>query len=245
MTNKLRTLSTVLAILLGQWLLGSAALAGPMTGLYSLSNHPDGSVAPPLYGLRLDGLFGDASQEFTFDFDHAQSDMKLDFDGTSIHIFGTAWGGEDTGSGHTGAELWNIDFTYSVDAFTSFTDINSGAGVKVVNTQDGAASGNTGTISSATRTFNLVDKSSSDDFTFAFAPGHRGVTGLSGWGWLNHCPADGGTGAGSCDDHYVSSDWLFTAEKIPTVPEPGSLILFLLGLLGLERMQRLAPRKVS
>ncbi|MCA9283509.1 MAG: hypothetical protein KDA30_15905, partial [Phycisphaerales bacterium] len=53
--------------------------------------------------------------------------------------------------------------------------------------------------------------------------GHRGFNGISGWGWMNH----GGL------PHVASTDWLFTAELVPT---PGAASL--LGTAGLLLVRR-------
>jgi hypothetical protein len=78
-----------------------------------LHNHPDGNAALPLYGLRLDGLLGDKTEEFTFDFDDPRSEMRRYWDDTldTILISGTVWGGEDIGSSYAGdGEEWTVDF---------------------------------------------------------------------------------------------------------------------------------------
>src|SRR6056297_4288655 len=69
----------------------------PDTG-YDLSNHPDSAMAPPPYGLRLDGLLtGDSNDEYTFDFENASSAMSMIWDkgADTLTISGTAYGGED------------------------------------------------------------------------------------------------------------------------------------------------------
>ena len=87
-----------------------------LDGTYRLHSHPDGGARPPLYGLRLDGLDGDASVDnygnargsiFTFDFDHvdelgrqAMMLMTVDQGGGEIHIRGTMYGGRNEGDGY-------------------------------------------------------------------------------------------------------------------------------------------------
>ena len=77
------------------------ALGAP--GIYALRNHPDNHLTPPEYGMRLDELFdvNPATLDvFSFDFEADGAAMFLEYDGSSIHIFGTAFGGLDIGQGH-------------------------------------------------------------------------------------------------------------------------------------------------
>ncbi|NOR40279.1 MAG: hypothetical protein GQ537_03625, partial [Gammaproteobacteria bacterium] len=116
------------AVALTLCLAASAANALPLEhGSYTLNNHPDGGAASPYYGLRLDGLFGNTSDEVTFDFDDTAngSDMSMVYTASSIHIFGNAWGGVDGGSSYVNPTLWAIDFTYDMGVAVN------GMGVKV------------------------------------------------------------------------------------------------------------------
>lgn len=205
-------------------------------GTYTLHNHPDGNAADPLYGLRLDGLLdGNTSKIFTFDFDHAQSDMKMKWDGSKIEISGSAWGGRDTGNSYGGlgdeaARLWNINFSYMVD-------INNNPNSVVVGCNGCTDQQNSGTISSDLGTFDLFDVGNGmHNYTFKLGHNHRGHDGISGWGWMNHCNADPAGNGANCDQHLYASDWLFTAK----IPEPSVLALFGLGLLGIGFSKRKA-----
>ena len=79
---------------------------------------------------------------------------------------------------------------------------------------------------------NLADKSDGN-YMFRFGDedsdlGHRNFPGISGWGWLTHHP--------ETLQHVPASDWLFTAELIPT---PGTAALVsLIGLGGTARRRR-------
>lgn len=222
----------VLAGLAGVALSASASAAVIVVpGLYKLNNHPDGSARPPLYGMRLDELYNATASHdvFTFNFDHALSDMKMLITSSSIRIYGKAYGGRDTGGAYAAdvyAGVYDIDFTYSV-----------GVGPKPSDDDWWVAYGgpmmqNSGFIKTTLGdTINLVDKQQGN-YYFRLGDedndaGHRGFSGISGWGWLNHGP----TGS----PHIDSSDWLFTASLIPT---PGSLALMGVGALFVARRRR-------
>ena len=187
-------------------------------GEYTLSNHPDGGVAPPTYGFRLDELYNATGghDRFTFDFDHPMSDMVMDVTDTTIHIHGTSWGGRDTGSSYADdiyRGVYTIDFTYDVGVGMVAGDDD----LEV----DAANNANSGTIMTPLGdTIALVDERGSHSYSFRLGDenndnGHRGFQGISGWGWVNH----GG------NPHVTASDWIFTAERNP-IPTPGTVALF-------------------
>ncbi|MCA8979846.1 MAG: hypothetical protein KDC14_07455 [Planctomycetes bacterium] len=77
----------------------SAPVAHCDPGCYDLGNKVTGVVAPPDYGLRLDGLFGDPASHWTFDFEAPLTGVQMCYDGTgTIVIDGIAYGGLDVGS---------------------------------------------------------------------------------------------------------------------------------------------------
>ena len=175
-------------------------------GTYQLANHPDGGAANPLYGLRLDGLLtGDSKDIVTFDFEHPDADVRMDVNGSEIRIYGTAFGGIDTGTEYdpNNSGLFEIDFTY--------TDVDGVAGDDDFITNDPNTRQSTGTITQLYgehKTFDLIDES--DNFGYSFRlgdedndQGHRGFAGTSGWGWMKH--SSGGKG-----------DWLFTVKEEAT-----------------------------
>ncbi len=187
-------------------------------GTYTLGNHPDGNAAPPLYGLRLDGLDGDDSHEFTFSFTGNGAEMFMTIAGAQIHIFGTVFGGEDIGNAYDNPVLWDVDFTYT-DAFIDGMLHEANTGTGTITPQGGTA-------------IDLVAKSNGD-FAFRLAQGHRGFADFSGWGWVNHS-------GGGLDNHIPASDWLFIVTGTPpsTVPEASGALLGLSGLLGLAWVGR-------
>ena len=215
-------------IALGSAVMASTAGAAIIPfGTYTLSNHPDGSATPPPYGLRLDELvdLNPGSKDiFTFDFEHALSDMQLTYDATGIRIFGDAFGGEDIGGAYdpVNSGVWQIDFKYTNIATAPGDD-------DLISPWSGTPGAGSGTISSLVAAGPLVGLSftfedyakASDSFSFRLGDedddqGHRGFNGgVSGWGWVKH--------SGSAEQEKYS-DWLFTirAEDIPT---PGSTLL--------------------
>ncbi|MDX1952553.1 MAG: hypothetical protein SFY81_10225 [Verrucomicrobiota bacterium] len=233
-------------------LLPVSGLAVPISnGIYELHNHPDGGMAPPLYGLRLDELFNITSGNdvWTFDFDAVGSNMKMLVNGSTINIYGTTVGGRDTGAGYApgSTAIFDINFTYQffdvtrpgvvplvgdAPSLTKVEDLivpNTPGGM---NPPDAGLQG-TGTITvlagfGAGSVFQLRDNGMDHTYSFQLGDeandvGHRGFPGISGWGWVDHRLV------GTQDwNHGAASDWLFTA-----VPEPSTVISgSVLGLLA-------------
>ncbi len=221
-------------------------------GVYNLASHPDGTENPPPYGLRLDGLLGDNSEEYTYDFSDPLSSMTMTisdsllFPGTKkVVISGKSFGGLDTGAVYDTelSGLWSIDFSYdnvqvdnpNMELFTLKADAGNNAGT--ITSLFNSSGAQAGRLSNGDM-FNLIDYDGTHDFTFKLKFGHRGVAGLSGFGWLNHAPD--GVNIHKVD-HIYASDWLFTAEKVPppppNIPLPPALPagLALLGLVVLRQ----------
>ena len=165
--------------------------------------------------------------------------MFLDYNGSTIHIYGTTFGGLDTGTEYASglSGVISVDFTYNVgvsgvpgddDIWVTGASFNNSGSVEIIS---GFAD------YSGTTTFDLVDKSNGT-FIFRFGDenddlGHRGFDGISGWGWLNHAPAD--QSFGDIGNHLVASDWLFTATLIPLPP---AVYLGLAGMLSVVVLRR-------
>jgi hypothetical protein len=234
---------------------------------YNLSDHPDGGLANPTYGLRLDGLYGGDSNDFTFSFNQPGTGMTLLYDNqaNSVRIVGRAFGGIDTGSSYDANNVGfvDIDFTYKQNIVTTGTGTigtdTSNVGVRTTGDAQTVGTGNSGTITLATGVgstwagasggdeFTLVDQESGG-YSFQFnnfddhrLGGHAGFGGpdtFVGWGWVNHWE----TGE-TPRTHVYSSDWLFTGTFVPPitsteVPEPGALIILGFGIAGLALHRR-------
>jgi hypothetical protein len=225
---------------------------------YKLTNHPDGRARPPLYGLRLDGLYNPSDPTaafngvdygvFTFDFDAPSASMLLDYDDIAgtIRIHGSAFGGLDIGNAYdsTHSGVVEIDFTYTSNVFedgspnvleVSPEDPNNNTGTFEFVSGFSGAGGLLGTAVS------LFDEQGSHGFSFKFnnldnhrltPNGHTPPFGIGdtfeGWGWMNHHEPN---------VHISASDWLFVGNRV-SVPEPATLSIFGLGLAGLGYMRR-------
>jgi len=68
-------------------------------GCWNLKDSPHGNAASPYYGLRLDGLFGDYPNVYTFSWEHPGAGGVICYDGDgTLTISGVAYGGLDVGS---------------------------------------------------------------------------------------------------------------------------------------------------
>ena len=215
------------------------------TGMYDLGNHPDGNARDPEYGARIDNLYDSIGVDvgiFTFDFECTDCAMSMIYDGNSITISGTAFGGEPDGDG--GYLNNGYDGLYSFNNVTYSMVVpleNDGSGLQDIGIM-GTTGGPIGTLTflgdgvddlPSLTMWELMDKNDPDrGFPNSFRvgdedndAGHRGFDGISGWGWFL-VRADGTRDFVDADG---AQDWLFTADRVP-VPAPGSAALFLLGL---------------
>jgi len=185
---------------------------------YRLHDHPNGNSQPPLYGLRLDRLFG-GNERVTFSFDQGGAEMFLDVrndgpNGLRIDIAGTVFGGIDAGTAWTDPAMYDVSFSYVAGVSAA------GGGWQVAD-----SSSNSGSISTngGDQVFDLGDDVNN---SFYFLPdGHRIGGDNSTWvgrGWLAINAQNPSPG---------TQDWLFTGELVTNVvPAPTSALLGFMGL---------------
>lgn len=236
----------VLVAALGALLLNVGTASAAIIN-YNLASHPDGAVAPPPYGLRLDGLYTlDSSDEWTFDFSNPASNMKLilDTNTETVRIYGTTYGGRDTGASYdTDLQgLFQVDFSYSANV----TVDDSGLPLLEVESSPEAPATNNGFIRALftaddgvtfITTGDTIALEQEMEFYFNNTSNHRLDCGVDacgpdtfvGWGWLNH----------SDSSHIKASDWLFTATVVPL---PAAVWLFFSGLGALGFFGRIRRR---
>ena len=233
--------------------MATSAQAAKVVTVYQLMSHPDGTAAPPTYGLRLDNLYlqtptsGSASNTVggttTFGFVDVKLTVTEDTvsGDISININGDVNGGVDIGGGYGyGAGDYTINFDYDFN-------VQASGGGWLVSPQD---AGNQGTITAGAgitdidqgTTWTFYEEEGTGN-PFKFVPdGHR-LTGddstFVGRGWVTY--DSGGTGVGG------AQDWLFKAPvdpEITLVPVPAAawMGLSLLGTMGGVRVLRSSKR---
>jgi len=224
------------AALLGGVALSAAAQAGIMTEtVFNLSDHPDGNVADPTYGLRLDNLFQDAGMggATTFSFDVVgDTTMTVTDDGGSgitIDIVGTVYGGVDGGSDYAFAEgAYSLVYSYVVNVMadgTGWVVTDEGAGNGGTLTSLGNADIPMGTV------YSFEGFTSDDGPIFKFLEDDHRLGGYAGFddAWV-------GRGWHRVDGVSGTQDFLFVGRLVPS---PGAaMALACGGLFGASRRRR-------
>jgi len=188
-----------------------------------------------------------------------------------LHLFGTVFGGKDIGGGYLGGStgFWDLDFTYSAAVTVGLG--NDSKSVLVDRIPDGgfgngtlkyigdAANGgaiqnltgnNVDESSLSNLTIDLIATSANKTFSFCYGSfagistpngcGPQLVNGeqrVKGSGWLQH----GVTYGGAIDTRVAHSDFGVTGVAAQ-IPEPATLLLTGLGLIGLMIMRRQRSR---
>lgn len=199
-----------------------AFAAASQAATFKLFNHPDGSTAPPEYGLRLDGLFGSGHTTFSLE---TAAGVFLEYSAGEIRIYGTVEVVESPGGGNDGRQF-AVDMTYRDN---------------VNNTTDGGwhvtpgSANNNGTLTALDdgTVYSLFDTPLTGN-SFNFQPNGDRIDGdTSTWvgtGWLDVFDS-----AGSQIAAGATQDWLFTGQMIPL---PSAAGLGLAGLAGLSIRRR-------
>ncbi|HIF96498.1 MAG TPA: PEP-CTERM sorting domain-containing protein [Myxococcales bacterium] len=180
---------------------GSSQAGTILPGQYFLLDHPDGTISPPPYGLRLDYLGITLSTELN------GASTVLSWDGgTTATISGTLWNNQ-------AAEMWSVDYTLTgVSAAPANLGFSAVAGSGTLTDASLNVIALTGLQGGTGSTFDFL----ADGHRLGSHPGYGGSQAAVGRGWL--------TGAGT-------NDWLVLATP---VPEPGTALLFGLGLAFLS-----------
>jgi hypothetical protein len=230
---------------------GSALATPPIlfeTGLYDLGNHPDGNAAEPTYGARIDNLYPN-SAPFTFDFECDDCGMSMNYDGSSIHIFGTAFGGQHDGVGgrldNDFDGLYGFNVTYGGAAVVENGGTGDDSGLQDIG-RPGETGGQIGSLEFLSTTggdafpsaslWDLMDKKGGHVNSLRVGNedndlGHRDSVGISGWGWLKVRETDSRK---DFEDADGAQDFLFIGRRRSNeTPEPGSTALLLLGLAAI------------
>jgi hypothetical protein len=185
-------------------------------------DHPQGMLAPPTYGLRLDDLIGEGDYTFSFDYTDGVETARvlLTYDATlgQIHIGGRAYGGLLEGDAWSPTESgWiDIDFAYTTSVAVYDNCARESGDDLYVTAADAL---NTGTVTldgwGGNASFSFIDRSDEDGCTFVFdndwdSKGDDEIANdpaiWSAAGWLQ--PTTNG-----------SRDWLFTATRYVTTSE--------------------------
>ncbi len=205
----------------GVLLFGAASHASLIIGV---ANHPDAQLArtgAPGYGLRLNGYFlAPEVAKYTFDFEHAQSDVALHYDGSRYSLLGSLWGGlsKEYQTNYVGGEsLWSLEW-YMMPGLDCPQDYAN----CMINGHGTLRSDDYGLYELSGMAKVLPNDES---FEFAFINGFRGFNAATGWGWLTWLHVDSGrSGPG---------DFMFVK-----VPEPGTLGIIAIGLIALAGARR-------
>lgn len=187
--------------------------------LFVLHDHPDGTLAPPQYGLRIDDLLGTGRWTFSFDYSDGDEDayvtLACDETAGTMRIQGRAYGGQVVNNAWSqDSRGWiDIDFTYASN-FSIKDDCGALSGDDYYVTSESLSNAGTITLDGwgGNQVFAFTDRSGENNgcsFIFDNDEDAKGDPSIasdpatwSGSGWLQ--PATNG-----------SRDWLFTGEKVP------------------------------
>jgi len=223
-------------------------------------DHPDGNANPPGYGLRLDKLFtfdpdsGAVEEDAasggitTFSFSHELSNVQVkvsdtddDGAGDKIRVFGTVYGGEDTGGGYGfGEGLYEMKFTWTQNVIetegddggwqvTPASTLNGGF-IRALDGIDGVEEGTSWDLFGQEDANKNTFKLQRDGHRLGGYPDLASLDPFVGRGWVTLL--EDGTKNGA------TQDFLFVV-----VPTPAALPMGLAGLAGLGGVAWIRRRK--
>ena len=192
-----------------------------------------GDLAPPNYGLRLDGFFdGNGNHEVTFAYDNVFFDVFTD--GTA-RLYGTVSVAEYDNSGGPGiySSVWNMNVY-----FNSTTGPNGAYDYYIINPSAATELQLQSDPSNDFAQFVSYPKviSSQNVYFQVGAGANEKNSNFGASGWVNYEHTTPGGTYGSTSTHVVSSDFLM---DLTVVPEPVSSLLFLIGaaMFGYRRFR--------
>jgi hypothetical protein len=179
-------LGVLLALFLAVPIIAPSASAGViLPGQFLLLDHPDGSISPPPYGLRLDDLGLTLSTEL-----NGVSTVLTWNGGATATITGTLWNNQ-------AAEMWTVDYTLT------------GVVAAAANLGFTATGGNGSLTDPALNTVTLTGKQDISGSAFNFlADGHR-LGGHPAYGDPDTPVARGWV------EGVGTNDWLVRATPVP------------------------------
>lgn len=152
-------------------------------GCWLMGDKVTGAVAPPDYGLRLDGLFGASSDHWTFGFELPGTEVQLCYDGAgTITIDGRAYGGLDVGG------QWDAQQQGFLDIHFVYENASCVNGKLVVENAGGGVGYGTVTYEPTGETVVLVHKTNGSGQAFLFDH----ASGNDARGWLMYGDGDVG-----------------------------------------------------
>ena len=169
-------------------------------GCWNLKNSPHGNAASPYYGLRLDGLFGDYPNVYTFSWEHPGAGGTICYDGAgTLTISGVAYGGLDVGSD------WDDDVQGFLTVDFVYTNVECKGDGLVVKKSGGGNGYGTATWEATGETIPLFAKHNSSDVYATFDDGD-----FEGWMMFEN-------GSPGCCQDWISE--YMPASQCPEVPD--------------------------
>ncbi len=169
------------------------------------------------YGLRLEELINITNDvdSFTFDFDAPGASVFMDLTASTIHIYGTVFGGLNTEAGYDPLQsgFWDLDFSYS----TAFGTAHNDDDLIVAAAGAGLNSGSLKQLYGTNLEITLRDSSAGHPYTLRLGDGQQeteeqATAEVTGTGWIDH------------DDSFELAEPNLSF-KVAQVPEPKNYLI--------------------